>query len=86
MREGFSVSATTEALQFLIPCIFCDELVVKGDDCSSWRGSLVVDFKIYLAQHDKKSTYSEMADSHYMKQRKKIKTTIKRPGARNNNC
>ena len=42
------VSATTEALQFLIPCTFCDELVVKGDDCPSWRVSLVVKFNIWL--------------------------------------
>ena len=48
MREGFSVSATIGALQFLIPCVFCDELVVKGDDCPSWRGSLVVKFNIWL--------------------------------------
>ena len=48
MREGFSVSATKEALQFLIPCTLCDELVVKGDDCPSWRGPLVVKFNIWL--------------------------------------
>ena len=48
MREGFSVSATIEALQFLIPCTLCDELVVKGDDCPSWRVSLVVKFNIWL--------------------------------------
>ena len=35
MREGFSVSATIEALHFLIPCTICDEVVVKGDDCPS---------------------------------------------------
>ena len=61
MREGFSVSATIEALKFFIPRTLCDELVVKGDDCPSWRGSLVQ----YLAQQkDKKSTYYEIADSH----------------------
>ena len=48
MREGFSVSATIEVLLFLIPCTLCDELVVKGDDCPSWRGSLVVKFNIWL--------------------------------------
>ena len=41
MRKGFSVSATIEALQFLIPRTLCDELAVKGDDCLSWRVSLV---------------------------------------------
>ena len=29
MREGFSNSAIIEALQFLIPGTFCDELVAK---------------------------------------------------------
>ena len=48
MRKGFSVSATKEALQFLIPRTLCDELVVKGDDCPSWRVSLVVKFNIWL--------------------------------------
>ena len=48
MREGFSVSATIEALQVLIPCTFCDELVVKGDDCPCWRESLVVKINIWL--------------------------------------
>ena len=48
MREGFSVSATIEALHFLIPCTLCDELVVKGDDCPSWGVSLVVKFIIWL--------------------------------------
>ena len=36
-----------EVLQFLIPCPFCDELVMKGDDCPSWRGS-VVELKTWL--------------------------------------
>ena len=48
MREGFSISATIEALQFLTPRTFCDEMVMKGDDCLSWRGSLVVKFNIWL--------------------------------------
>ena len=50
MRKGFSVSATTiiEALQFLIPRTLCDELAVKGDDCPSWRVSLVLKFNILL--------------------------------------
>ena len=48
MREGFSISATYDAIQqFIIPCTVCDELV-KGDDCPSWRGSLVVKFNIWL--------------------------------------
>ena len=38
MKEGFSVSTTIKALQFLIPCPVCDELVVRGDDCPSWPG------------------------------------------------
>ena len=42
---------------------FCYERVAKGDDCSSRRGSAVVEFKIYLAQRNKKSAYSVMADS-----------------------
>ena len=81
MREVFSVSAAIEALQSLIPCTLCDELVVKGDDCPSWRGSLVVKFNIWLNKTNKKSTYSEIADSHMKHQEtkeKNIKTTIKR--------
>ena len=55
MREGFSVSATIEALQILIPCTFCDELVVTGDKMPilAWitgRGVRNLD------QQDKKST------------------------------
>ena len=46
MREDFSLPATVEALQLLIPCPIYDELVVKGDDCPSWRVSLV-EFKIW---------------------------------------
>ena len=78
MREGFSVSATMEALQFLIPCTFCDELVVKGDDGPSWRGSRR-GVQHLAHQHDKKSAYSEMADSHMKRRKRIIKTTIKRP-------
>ena len=47
MTEGFSLPATVEALQLLIPCPIYDELVVKGEDCPSWRGSLV-EIKIWL--------------------------------------
>ena len=39
---------------------------MKGGDCPSWRGSLVVEFKTWLNK-TRKSTYSETADSH-MKQ------------------
>ena len=48
MRKGFSVSATIEALQFLIPCALCDELMVIGDDSLSRCVSLVVKFNIWL--------------------------------------
>ena len=54
MREGFSISATIEAVKLLVPCTFCDELVVKGNDCPSGRGSLVVQVQ-HLAQQDNKS-------------------------------
>ena len=47
MREGFSLPAIVEALRLLIPCPIVGELVVKGDDCPSCRGSLV-GFKIWL--------------------------------------
>ena len=47
MREGFSLPATVEAPQLLIPRPIYDELALKGDDCPSWRGSLV-EFKIWL--------------------------------------
>ena len=50
MSADFFVSATIEALQFLMSCTFCDELVVKGDDCPFWRGSLVVKFNIWLSK------------------------------------
>ena len=55
MREGFSVSATIEALQFLIPCNFCDELVEKADEMPilPWITRPGVQ---NLAQQDKKST------------------------------
>ena len=64
MRKGLSLPATVEALQLFIPCPIYGELVVKGDDCPSWRGSLV-EFKIWLNKRR-----SEMADSH-MKHSKK---------------
>ena len=35
-------------VQFLIPRTLCDELVVKGDNCPSWRVSLVVKFNVWL--------------------------------------
>ena len=72
MRQGFSVSATIEALQFLIPRTLCDELAVKGDDCPSWRESLVVNFNIWL-NRTQKSTYSEIADFHTKQQETKKK-------------
>ena len=55
MREGCSVLATIEALQFLIPRTFCDELVVKGDEMPilAWITRRGVQ---NLAQQDKKST------------------------------
>ena len=54
MREA------VEALQFLIPCRLSDELVVKGDDCPSWRGSLV-EFKLWV---NKSTLLKKMADFH----------------------
>ena len=50
MRKGFPVSATIEALQVINPRTLCDELAVKGDDCRSWRVSLVVKFNIWLSK------------------------------------
>ena len=47
-RGLVSVSSKIEALQFLIPCTSCDELVVNGGDRPSWRGSFVVRFNIWL--------------------------------------
>ena len=47
MKEGLSLPATVEALQLLVPSPIHGELVLKGDDCPSWRGSLV-EFKIWL--------------------------------------
>ena len=70
-HERASVSATVEALQFLIPCPFCGELV-KGDDCPTWRGSLL-EFKIWLNR-------SAILKSLILlrNEAKKIKTTIRR--------
>ena len=68
MRRGFSVSATIEALQFFIPRTLCDELVVKGDDCPSWRVSLVVKFNIWLNKTRRVRTYSEISDFHTKQQ------------------
>ena len=76
MTEGFSVSTTIEALQFLIPCTFCNEMVVKGHDCPSWRGSLFVEFKLWL------NTTTRMLLKRLIPTRNKeknTKTTIKRP-------
>ena len=69
MREGSSLSATREALQILIPSpfddeLFDDQLVVKEDDCPSWRGAFV-EFHIVLSEE----YCSETADS-LMKQSK----------------
>ena len=79
MRKGFSVSATIEALQFLIPCTLCDELVVKGDDCPSWRVSLVVKFNIWLNKTRRVPILKlPISIRNNRKQRKNIKTTIER--------
>ena len=63
-----AVSVTIEALHFLIPCIFCDVLVARRDDCPSWRRSLVVNGS--TRQEEYLSIYSEMADSHTKQRRK----------------
>ena len=81
MREGF-ISATVEALQqFLVPCTLCDELVVKGDDCPSWRGSLVEKFNIWLNERDKKSIVPNLKLLIPTRNKKKTSktTTIERP-------
>ena len=78
MRKGLSVSATIEALQFLIPRTLCDELVVKEDDCPSWRVSLVVKFNIWLNKTRRVLILKLMISIRNRKQRKNIKTTIER--------
>ena len=79
MRKGFSVSATIEALQFLIPRTLCDELVVKGDDCPCWRVSLVVKFNIWLNKTRRVHILKFLISiRNNRKQRKNIKTTIER--------
>ena len=79
MRKGFPVSATIEALQFLIPRTLCDELAVKGDDCPSWRVSLVVKFDIWLNK-TRAALILKLLISirNNRKQIKNIKTTIER--------
>ena len=47
-EKGLLCLSDNRALQFLLPRTLCDELVVKGDDCPSWRVSLVVKFNICL--------------------------------------
>ena len=81
MREGFSTPATieVEALQFLIPCTLCDELVVKGDHCPSWRVSLVVKFNIWPNKTRRVSILKLLIPiRNNRKQRENIKTTIER--------
>ena len=79
MRKGFSVSATIEALQFLIPRTLCDELAVKGDDCPSWRISLVVKFNIWLNKTRRVPILKLLISiRNDRKQRKNIKPTIER--------
>ena len=79
MRKGFSVSATIEALQFLIPRILCDELAVKGDDCPSWRVSLVIKFNIWLNKTRRVPILKLLISiRNNRKQRKNIKPTIER--------
>ena len=73
MRKGFSVSATIEALQFLIPRTLCDELAVKGDDCPSWRVSLVVKFNIWLNKTRRVPILKLIADFHTKQQETKKK-------------
>ena len=81
MRKGFSVSATViEALQLLIPRTLCDELAVKGDDCPSWRVSLVAKVNIWLNKKTRIVPILKLLISirNNRKQRKNIKTTIER--------
>ena len=80
MRKGFSVSATIEALQqFLISRTLCDELAVKGDDCPSWRVSLVVKFNIWLNKTRRVPILGLLISiRNNRKQRKNIKTTTER--------
>ena len=74
MTKGFSVSATIiEALQFLIPRTLCDEVAVKGDDCPSWRVSLVVKFNIGLNKTRRVPTLKFIAEFHTKQQEPKKK-------------
>ena len=74
MRKSFSVSATIiEALQFPIPRTLCDELAVKGDDCPSWRVSLVVKFSIWLNKTRRVPILKLIADFHTKQQETKKK-------------
>ena len=68
---------------FSIPCTFCDELVVNGDDRPSWIGSLVVEFKWLNKTRRVPTRYSEMADSH-LKQRKEHQNHDKMTAHENN--
>ena len=78
MREGFSVSATMKTLQFLTPCTLCDELVVKGDDCLSWRVSLVVKVNIWLNKTRRVPILKFLISIRNNRKEKNIKTTIDR--------
>ena len=71
MREGFSVSAIIEALQFLIPCTFCDELVAKGDGMAilAWIDHSTWGSKSSLTRQERH--YSEMAACYETKKTSK---------------
>ena len=62
-------------LPFLIPCTFCDEMVT-GDHCPSWRGSRVVEFKIWLNTTRRVPVLKWLIPIRI--KRRKNKTTIKR--------
>ena len=79
MREDLSVSATIEALQFLFWRTPCDELAVKGDDCPSWRASLVIMFNIWLNKTRRVPILKLLISiQNNRKRRKNIITTIER--------
>ena len=79
MRRGFTVSATIEALQFLIPRTPCDELAVERDDCPFWRVSLVVKFNIWLNKTRRVPILKLLISMrNNRKQRKNMKTTTER--------
>ena len=58
------LSDNIEALQFLISRTLCDELAMKGDDCPSWRVSLVVKFNIWLNKARRVPILKLFADFH----------------------